>query len=153
MRVYLVQHAQAKPAEVVPDRPLTAQGISDAQTVGEFLARAGIEIAAIWHSGKARAAQTADVLARHLSGAEVQAVEHLSPGDPPKPILKRLLDQAGDVMVVGHLPHLEKLASLIIAGDADVEAVAFSKACVLCLSLNSDGRGCVHWMITPELLG
>jgi phosphohistidine phosphatase len=66
-------------------------------------------------------------------------------------IAKAELEMAGDpVMLVGHLPHMGSLASLLIRGDPDIEVVRFAPATLVCCS----GDGLVWqiaWVLTPEL--
>ena len=59
MRLYIVQHAAAKPKEEDPDRPLSAQGRVDIDRMATFLAGNDVAVGSIRHSGKTRAAQTA----------------------------------------------------------------------------------------------
>jgi len=62
MRLYLVQHGEAKREEEDPSRPLTENGRREVEIVAKFLSEAGIKIDKILHSGKLRAAQTAEIL-------------------------------------------------------------------------------------------
>src|SRR4029077_15574356 len=68
MLVYLVQHAEAKSESEDPERHLTEEGEGNAQRVAEFLHPLHLQVDAIWHSGKPRAHQTAEILARAISG-------------------------------------------------------------------------------------
>ena len=67
MRVYLVQHGRAKSKEEDPQRRLTDKGIGEVQKVADFLRPLELRIDAVWHSGKARAQQTAELLAEAVS--------------------------------------------------------------------------------------
>ncbi len=49
MKLYLVQHAEAVPAEDNPDRPLSDKGRTDVQRVASFLARS-VRVGRIIHS-------------------------------------------------------------------------------------------------------
>jgi phosphohistidine phosphatase len=84
MRLYLVQHGEAKREEEDPSRPLTENGRIEVERVAEFLARAGVKVDRILHSGRLRAAQTAEILARHLRPSKgVERAEGLDPlADP-----------------------------------------------------------------------
>ena len=63
MRLYLVQHGDAIPERVDPERPLSAKGRRDVEAVARLLASAGTRAVRVAHSGKLRAQQTAEVLA------------------------------------------------------------------------------------------
>ena len=55
-----------------------------------------------------------------------------------------------DIMLVGHLPHLSRLSSLILTGDKDRNVIDFKMGGVVCLKKSEDGKWSVEWMITPE---
>ena len=63
MRVYLVQHGESKSEEEDPQRRLTDKGIGEVQNVADFLRPLKLTVDAIWHSDKARAQQTGELLA------------------------------------------------------------------------------------------
>jgi phosphohistidine phosphatase SixA len=67
MRAYLVQHGEAHPEEVSPERELTPRGRSDVERVATLLANGGVRVAKVYHSGKTRARQTAELFARRLA--------------------------------------------------------------------------------------
>ena len=52
-------------------------------------------------------------------------------------------------LLVGHLPHLSRLASLLLVGDATREIVAFRMGGIVCLE-NDAGRWRIKWILTPE---
>ena len=67
MRVYLVQHAEAVPADLDPEQPLTPAGREMARRVARWLAATGrARQAEILHSTRPRAKQTAEVAGRLL---------------------------------------------------------------------------------------
>ena len=63
MRVYLVQHGESKSEEEDPQRRLTDKGIGEVQSVAKVLRALKLAVDAIWHSDKARAQQTGELLA------------------------------------------------------------------------------------------
>lgn len=152
MRLYLVQHGEAKDKTEDPARPLTEKGYNDVDRVGKALSRAMVQVRAIWHSGKQRAMETAKILSLTVESAEgTIAREDLSPNDPVDPICDELETAGVDVMIVGHLPFLNRLASLLISDDEDGESVLFQKGAVLCLDRDNDNWS-VAWMLTPDIL-
>ena len=82
MKLYLVQHGNAVSKEENPDRPLSEQGRADVTKVAEFIRPLKIEVNCLWHSKKARAIQTAEILAQVI---KVRKVSHerddLNPND------------------------------------------------------------------------
>lgn len=151
MDIYLVQHGEAKAEEDDPDRPLTEKGRKEAALVAVRVARAGVKAGAIWHSGKLRAGQTAAIFADRLEPADPPEERRgLAPLDDPETIARQLVERTDTVMLVGHLPHLSRLASLLLTGDAEQEIITFRNAGVVCLSRkNSAWR--LRWCLTPEL--
>jgi len=153
MRLYLVRHGEAKPKSEDPDRHLTKAGAADVQRVAAFLKGLGLEVDAIWHSPKTRARETAEILASAVA-AEEGLVEHsgLAPNDPVGPICKRVEAGSRRLMIVGHLPHLEKLAAALVLGDEQAKALAFPTAAVACLLRKDEGGWLLEWLVTPDIL-
>ena len=151
MNLYLVQHAQAKPKDEDPARPLTGAGRAAAQAVAAFAARLGLEVNQIRHSGKTRARQTAEALAQALSPAGgVVAVSGLAPRDDVRPVAEALAAEDRPVMLVGHLPFMSRLAALLLAGDPDRGVVQFRQGGIVCLA-REEGRWLLAWALTPEM--
>jgi phosphohistidine phosphatase len=153
VRVYLVQHGQSKSEEKDPQRRLTDKGIGEVRRVADFLHPLELEVDAVWHSGKARAQQTAELLAEAVSARErVVQREGLGPKDHVA-TTKQTLEKVGrDVMIVGHLPFLGKLAALFITGSEANEIVEFQYGSIVCIERHDEGKWKIAWMITPALL-
>jgi len=153
MRLYLVQHARAKSREEDAERPLSDAGMADAHRMGEFLAsHGGVHPYRIMHSGKLRAAQTAETLAGRLGMDHAEPVPDLEPMADPGIWSAHLEAMYEDVMIVGHLPHVGRLASLLVTGNLDQDVVRYQPGTVVCLR-REEGVWHVEWMLTPELLG
>ncbi len=156
MRVYIARHGHAVASEQDSKRPLSEQGRRDVQRMASFLARAQVRVARVVHSGKTRAAQTALLLAEVIGpGRLVEEMSMgLNPEDDPSHAAKAIAGWNEDVMLVGHLPHLGRLVSLLIAGDGDRSVVDFSTGAVACLERGDNGSGWrLCWMLEPKLLG
>ncbi len=153
LRLYLVQHAEAKPQAEDPARPLSEKGQEDIRRVANFIKAKGIEVSKIFHSGKLRAKQTAEALAEGISSAGgVEQAEGLAPLDDPGILANRLKEELEDLVLVGHLPHLSKLAGLLLAGDPERKVVGFRNGGVVCLERDENGNWSVGWVLTPEIL-
>ena len=63
----------------------------------------------------------------------------------------QILDEHEAVMLVGHLPFLSRLASLLVAGNHEAGIIRFQQAGIVCLS-REDGKWAVNWVMPPELL-
>jgi phosphohistidine phosphatase len=153
MRIYLTQHGLAVPKDIDPDRPLSEQGREDVRRLADFLANAGIQFGRVLHSGKTRAEQTAAILAEALlSTGEPRAHAGLGPKDPLEKVSPEIAFWSVDTLIVGHLPYLGRLASLLLASDPDRPLLAFQPSTMACLEKAADGSCTLAWMVRPELL-
>jgi len=57
-----------------------------------------------------------------------------------------------DTMLVGHLPHLGRLASLLLSGDKEKGIIDFKMGGIVCLKRFDDGHWAIEWMIIPEVI-
>jgi phosphohistidine phosphatase len=107
MRLYLVHHADALSPAVDAQRPLSSRGLAQAEWLAERAKAAGCAPAAIWHSGKLRARQTAEPFYRLCSPfAEFRMVRGLLPDDPPQHARDLVTGEERDVLLAGHMPNL-----------------------------------------------
>jgi len=153
MKLYLVQHAKAASKETDPQRSLTEEGRRDLQKVAAFIKPLNLSVDYLWHSGKTRARQTADVLSEVVEvKKEMAAHEGLAPNDNVTVLKDELISDRQDVMIVGHLPFLSKLTSLLLTNSESSNTVAFKNGGILCLEYSDDNRWQLQWMIVPDLL-
>ncbi|MBI5428352.1 MAG: phosphohistidine phosphatase SixA [Nitrospinae bacterium] len=152
MDLYLARHGSAEDAALDAERILTKRGTKETEAMGRWLRKLRLEMDFIWHSDRVRARQTAAILHKKLkSRPEISQVEGLKPNDDPKAILEKLKTTAAKRgMIVGHLPHLGKLAALLLSGNAGGTVVELEKSAVLCLS-NDSGNWAVRWLIHPGI--
>ena len=155
MDLYLMQHGEATAEDVDPARPLTEAGQVAVRRVAERAAAAGVRVDACVHSGKLRAEQTAQILIAAIGAGEgPQARDGLAPNDPVAPTAEWLrgLGPDGGVAIVGHLPFLGRLASMLIAGNEGAEVIQFQMGGLVKLVPASDPSGfAVAWALVPEL--
>lgn len=149
MEVFLVRHGEAKSEQEDPRRPLSDSGRAGVEKVARALAARRVRVAAIVHSDKLRAKQTAEILARSLAPrGGVREIRGLAPNDDPW-LAKTEIEAASEpLMVVGHLPHLGCLASLLVRGDPEGQVVDFPPAAAVCLSRAGE-KWEVQWRLTP----
>jgi phosphohistidine phosphatase len=152
--LYLVQHGNAVSKEENPDRPLSETGRADLVKVADFIGPLEIKVDYLWHSGKTRAVQTAQILAEVMK-IKKERSEHngLNPNDDIVSLEQELSRVEGDVMVVGHMPFLSKLASQLLAGSESAGTVRFRQGGIVCLGYDKDTGWQVEWMVTPEIFG
>ena len=153
MNVYLVRHGEAVSSEIDRQRPLSDQGRADVRKIASFIRPLKVCVERIWHSGKPRAAQTAEILAGAVATEKgCSAREGLMPNDDVTTIADELEAYDTDLMIVGHLPFLWNLTSLLVAGRGTADVVAFSAGAMACLERRDHGTWQINWMIAPEFL-
>jgi phosphohistidine phosphatase len=124
-RLYLVQHGQAKAESEDPERPLTDQGVDEVTRVARHcVERLAVRPTRLLHSGKTRARQTAEIWGA-LLGIDAEAADALAPNDDPTIWAERVEAETDDVLLVGHLPHLARLAALLLTGADDRPVIKF----------------------------
>ena len=139
MRVYLVRHGEALSEDVDPERHLTDAGAEEVRRIAaDAVDQLGVRPARILHSGKARARQTAEIWAGLVGGSAVDA-DGLAPNDDPTIWAGRLETGSDDTMLVGHLPHLERLAALLATGDAGRAVAGFAAGGLVALERAGGG--------------
>jgi phosphohistidine phosphatase len=155
MRLYLVQHGEAEPKEKHANRPLTSTGRNEIGRTAEFVKRAGIRLHEIRHSRKLRAQQSAEVIGKQVKAERgVVAADGLAPKDNVEAVAAGINEQNEDIMLVGHLPFLERLATFLVTGNADAQPIVrFQRGGCCCLEREQDeGKWAVLWMVVPEVL-
>ena len=154
MKLYLAQHGEAVPKDENPERPLSEQGQRDVRAIAALLQSAGVRVDRVWHSGKTRAEQTARLLAGALlpRGRKPQAIEGIGPNAPVAEFSVDADVWEDDTLVVGHLPFMARLVSLLTTGDSDRDIVAYCPGSVVCLERADAGHWVVLWMIRPDIL-
>jgi phosphohistidine phosphatase len=155
IEVYLVRHGEPTSEAEDPQRPLSPRGREDVQRVSAVAARMGLRPAEIRHSGKRRAAETAEIIAAALGlSAPVAAVGGMAPNDDVEPVAVALAALMQPVMLVGHLPFLSRLTSLLLVGDPERPLVQFPMGGIVCLAHERSGRtpAWSHtWALTPTI--
>ena len=150
MLLYLVRHAEAKKEEEDPERGLTLKGLGDIEKAGQEAAKRGVRVRVILHSSKKRAGETAEVLARHLNPDIIAVSDGLNPLDDPKIWFERLTIADSDMMLVGHMPHLSMLASLLLSGNAEKAVIDFKTAAIVCFKKSGTDAWAVVWTTMPQ---
>lgn len=148
MKLYLIQHGLALPKEKDPERPLSTQGEAQTQRTAEYLMSRSLNVDAIWHSKKLRAAQTAEIIAETLSCGKIQERDDLNLPDSVEKIPEEILASKMDIMIIGHLPFLQKLAGRLLTGSEESEIIAFKNSGVV--SLDYDEKWKIDWLVSPE---
>lgn len=160
MNLYLMRHAHALDVGEAGikrdrDRPLSPKGTGIAREVAHFFRRHTIALDLIATSPLLRAHQTADIMARELGGIPVETCPGMAPAELPEDMVNWLHHCPFDsVMLVGHMPDLSDLASLLISRQPPV-SLTFKKAAVCRITFDhrpAAGHGTLEWLVPPSLI-
>jgi len=155
MKVYLIRHAQPKNHEEDLRMPLSDSGRKTMKMISEYVAaRLDLAITEIWHSEKLRAKETAAILAETLGITDsVQEHKGLAPNDSVILVENQIMNRMENLAIVGHLPFLSKLASLLLYGsEEDASRFNFEMGCIACLNRDEYNNWSLDWMITPDTI-
>jgi phosphohistidine phosphatase len=101
---------------------------------------------------KLRARQTAEIWAEYLPDIAIVEGEDLDPKAPSEIWRERLGGETDDVLLVGHLPHLARLAALLLCGNDGRDVVMVQNAGLICLEQRERGGWSLRWALTPEIV-
>jgi phosphohistidine phosphatase len=153
MELYLVQHAESKTKEEDPERGLTDLGFVNVRKTSEFVKKLDISVETIFHSNKLRAKQTANELAVGIKSVTgLKQREGIAPMDDICSMKDEIQGSDKNLMVVGHLPYMAKLASALLCENENQNVVSFQNGCIVKLVRDEENKGwSVKWMITPDI--
>jgi phosphohistidine phosphatase len=129
MRLILFRHGPAgqRDAKRWPDdgkRPVTRSGRERTVRAAAGLRRLIGRVARVATSPLTRAKQTAELLVQALeTEVRVETLDSLAPGAPHRETLKwlREVESGASVVLVGHEPHLGKLAGMLLFNSVSAE--------------------------------
>lgn len=152
MALYLIQHGKSLPKDQDPDQGLSQEGIAETQRMAKLAKDHGVVVSQIRHSVKTRARQTAEIFAKALNPQEgIQEVSGIQPLDDVAEYA-RLLDPGQNIMLVGHLPFMEKMTSYLITGSIDKPVFKFQNSGIVCLDKDAEGRSwLILWSLMPKI--
>jgi phosphohistidine phosphatase len=152
MALYLVQHGAALAEDVDPERSLSPEGRADAERIAGVAKNYAVRVSRIEHSGKKRAEQTAEIFAAALGppgGVEPRA--GINPTDDVAPVAGQVRADA-DLMLVGHLPFMEKLTSYLVTGSSERRVFKFQNGGIVCLDQDDEkGEWFIKWALMPDI--
>jgi phosphohistidine phosphatase len=154
MKLYLQRHGLALPKQIDPDQALSDEGRQGIMRLAEFLKQRA-QATRVYHSGKRRAQQTAEIVASVMApGKSIERLPGIEPMDLPISIAKQIEQWNDDTLVVGHLPFMARLVSLLVSGGEDAYAVTFQQpGTIVCLQGDVNIGWSIDWVLTPELVG
>jgi phosphohistidine phosphatase len=125
-------------------RPLSSVGRAATERLASLAAQRGVKPDIIWHSGKLRARQTAELFWKACNPfAPLTAERGLLPDDPPQWMRDRLTGETRSVLIAGHMPYLPRLLAMLTTSGTMVVPSGRSESMEFplhgCIALESDG--------------
>ncbi len=154
MKLYFVRHGIAEDGNGIQDfdRKLTKEGSDQVRIAAKAIVALKIAPAHIYSSPRARARQTADVVAEAL-GLKVEVREEVNFDFNVQAIEALIADMndSEDAMFVGHEPSFSETVGELIGGGT----VVMKKGGVARVDVYSRKplRGALVWMIAPRVFG
>ncbi|MBI9085112.1 MAG: phosphohistidine phosphatase SixA [Desulfobacterales bacterium] len=152
MALYLVQHALSLPKDKDPEKGISPQGRSDALRIAEVAKGYDVAVSRILHSGKKRALETAAIFAEALTPTGgIAAAAGLNPMDDVAKAAETMVTETG-LMIVGHLPFMERLTAFLVTGKTEKPVFKFQNAGIVCLENDPEKGGWVIvWSLIPNI--
>lgn len=150
MAIFLVQHGLSLSKEQDPSKGLSGKGRAETVRIAEVAKGYNIPVKKIVHSGKKRAEQTAIVF-KDILGITVpcEPIDSIRPLDDVK-LFGKKIDSTSNLMVVGHLPFMERLVSYLIAGSEGISVIKFQNSGIVCLD-GEAGNWFIKWTLNPDI--
>ncbi len=162
MELYLVRHGIAVSlgeagTENDDDRVLSDKGLRRTRAMAQALKALESAPQTIWSSPLPRARQTAEILAEALTPEHgMRLAPALTPNVQGRASFEWLagLPPCDSLMLVGHSPGMERLASLLLTGRATLKT-DFKKAAVMRLWCEGPlrlGAATLEWFLPPGIV-
>lgn len=157
MEIYLARHGAAHTKEDDPKRHLNKDGLDQCHLSGRALRRLDIKFDLVISSPKARASQTAEIIAEEVGYPrdEIKVTETLIPTASPKDTISYLnnFTDKNTIMLAGHLPLLGKLASELLSKNPQISFYFEAGAvCRIDVDQPLSHTGDFRWFLTPKQL-
>ncbi len=153
MPLYLVQHGRCLPKAEDPEQGLSIKGRDETSLIANVAKNYNVQVGRIFHSGKKRARQTAEIFSEIIIASHgIAKLDGLKPLDDVVGIATTLKPET-QTMIVGHLPFMEKLVSQLLTGASIHRIFAFQNSGIVCLD-REEGITTWHikWSFMPNIL-
>ena len=152
MALFLVQHGKSLPKNLDPDQGLSDQGIAEVNRIAAVAKEYKVQVNCICHSGKTRARQTAEIFASALEPKQgVLEKTGLKPLDDVT-VFAKSINSEENVMLVGHLPFMERLLAHLITDNAEKPVFKFQNGGIVCMDIDPESQSwIIKWTLMPAI--
>ncbi len=151
INIYIVRHGKAVSGNKNSQRPLSKEGKEETKIIASLLKKSQISPDAIWHSGKLRAEETAEIFKDILCvKRNCIKMEELLPNGHVEPIKKDIISLNESIMIVSHIPFVERMAGLLLGAGSF--PLVFEPSSAACFQAEEKRSWRLKWLINPCLL-
>ena len=152
MALYLVQHGKSLPKDKDPQKGLSQEGIAETERIAQAAKEYAVTVLKITHSGKTRARQSAEIFEAALKPLDgIHEGSGLNPLDDVT-VFADTIDSTKDIMLVGHLPFMERLTAYLITGYFEKPVFKFQNSGIVCLDKDPAAESWViKWTLMPHI--
>lgn len=154
MALFLVQHGISASKDMDPERGLSDVGREETNRIALVAGGYKIPVQKIVHSGKKRAEQTAGIYHEALAlKAPIKMISGINPLDDVRNFAAGIVPEE-NLMVVGHMPFMERLVSFLTTGAEDIRVYQFQNSGIVCLDVEGDkaANWFIKWTLNPNIL-
>ncbi|MFO7602276.1 MAG: phosphohistidine phosphatase SixA [Gammaproteobacteria bacterium] len=146
MNLYLMRHGQAADPLEDPQQGLTAAGRAAIEALAQRLLPRGVCFKQVWHSDKARARQTAEIMAAILApGVTPRMRRGLKPNDDPADLIAEIERWDEDTLIASHLPFVPTLVAELTGQPVEM---GLAPGTIICLQ-HQDPAWRIVWQAVP----
>ena len=147
MALFLVQHGISAPKDIDPEKGLSDVGREETHRIAQVAHGYKIPVQKIVHSGKKRAEQTAGIFHEILAlESPTKEISGINPMDDVR-IFAATIEPEENVMVVGHMPFMERLVSFLTTGSENIRVYKFQNSGIVCLDMEFGEDNKQDWFI------
>ncbi len=130
---------------------MSKKGRSDIRVLAMHMQNMDVHIDTVFHSGKTRAEQSAQIIAELLA-PDISPVktDGLSPNDDPVEIVGDIEQMNGNILIASHMPFVSRLCSTLLTGNPDTEFASLPGT-LICLE-RTDDNWRLAYMVRPDFI-
>lgn len=155
MALFLVQHGVSAPKDIDPEKGLSDFGREETNRIAQVAKAYKIPVQKIVHSGKKRAEQTADIFHETLAlDTPIKKIFGIKPMDDVQSFAVTIKPKE-NLMVVGHMPFMERLVSFLTTGTENCRVFKFQNSGIVCLDMetgeDNEADWFIKWTLNPNI--
>ncbi len=155
MALFLVQHGLSAPKDIDPEKGLSDFGREETNRIAQVAKMYKIPVQKIVHSGKNRAEQTASVFHEALTlETPMEKISGIQPMDDSRSFAATI-NPKENLMVVGHMPFMERLVSFLTTGTENCRVFKFQNSGIVCLDMergeDNEADWFIKWTLNPNI--